>query len=208
MVLPRRWGRNRKPMLSYELSRWWAYRHIRHPKMHIYVWVMPTIIACGVTAIFFALPLRPSITGKEGLFAGIIQILVLLPGFFIAALAAVATFARPEMDETMPSPAPTIILNIGGELEVELTRRMFLSYLFSYLSIASLLLVALCIAAQLVAPSANAIIVHKYFGEYHQLIKLYAQIVTVFLTFYLCGSIFITTLHGIFFMTERMHQPN
>jgi hypothetical protein len=195
-------------MLSYELGRWWAYRHIKHPQMPLYVWVLPLLVAFVATCAFFALPLRPSITGKEGLFAGIIQILVLLPGFFIAALAAVATFARPEMDEAMPAPAPTIMLNIGYECEVELTRRMFLSYLFSYLSIASLLLVTFCICTQLITPSLKYVISYNTFGHFSYYALGLLRAAATFFTFYWCGSIVITTLHGIFFMTERMHQPS
>ena len=195
-------------MLSYELGRWWAYRHIEHPKMHLYVWVLPLLIASGATALFFALPLRPSVTGKEGLFAAITQILALLPGFFIAALAAIATFARPEMDETMPPPAPTIMLNIGRKCKVELTRRMFLSYLFSYLSIASLLLVAFCVGAELISPSIKVVISPSVFGGYYKIARTSLSFTGTFFAFYGCASIFITTLHGIYFMTERMHQPN
>jgi hypothetical protein len=46
-----------------------------------------------------------------------------LPGFFIAALAAVATFGRADLDALMPGKPPRVsILYHGRPTEVELTR--------------------------------------------------------------------------------------
>lgn len=196
-------------MVWYELSRWWAYRRIRHPTMHFYVWTIPCFIAFGTTLLFLMLPVRPSITGRDGLLAAIIQVLALLPGFFIAALAAVATFERPEMDVEMPAPAPTIKLNLGEQqIETELTRRMFLSYLFSYLSIASLFIVAFCAASELLAPSTKLVMSEIDLGDYNDIFQFTLLFWFLFFVFYWCSNIIIVTLHGIFFLVERMHQPN
>ena len=113
-------------MIWYELTRWWAYRSIKHPKMRMYTRVLPGVLAAVLTVVFFSLPNRPTIAGPSGLLDVISDFLVLLPGFFIASLAAVSTFQRKEMDEIMPYPTPTINLRLEGRnIEYELTRRMF-----------------------------------------------------------------------------------
>ena len=194
-------------MTTYELLRWWAYRNIKHDKMRIYVWIIPCIIAAIFTITFLLLPVRPDISGKDGLLLSIVQILALLPGFFIASLAAVATFQRSEMDVQMPDPAPTLELEIHGEKQdVPLTRRMFLSYLFSYLAITSLALVVFCIVSNLLVPSA----IHLIGQLPDKIIWIQWPLILFFLffIFYWCASIIITTLHGIYFLVERMHQPS
>jgi hypothetical protein len=197
-------------MIGYELGRWWAYRQIRHPKMRIYVWFLPGVIAATLTLIFLALPIRPAVSGAQGLLAAIVQFLAVLPGFFIASLAAVATFQRPEMDVEMPSPAPTVpIQTAGRKYNATLTRRIFLSYLFSYLAIASLFLLIFCLLSNLLAPAANKIIyIGIFFGDYQGLVKDGLLGIFLLFTFYWCASIVITMLHGIYFLTERMHQPS
>ena len=70
-----------------------------------------------------------------------ITVFAILPGFFIAALAAVSTFNRPEMDEVMSGQAPELKLRTGEhESYVPLTTRMFTTHLFSYLTSISFLL--------------------------------------------------------------------
>jgi hypothetical protein len=193
----------------YELSRWWAYRQIQHPRMHVYLWLLPGILAVFLTVIFFLLPVRPDVSGSNGILAAIIQTVSMLPGFFITSLAAVATFQRPEMDVEMPAPTPSVEMRLDGvKSQVLLTRRMFLSYLFSYLAIISLMLVVLCASANLIAPSA-VVLVNAAAPVAHQQI-ITDVLLAPFLGFLLfwCASMLITTFHGIYFLTERMHQPN
>src|SRR5262245_33533402 len=141
-------------MLWYELTRWWAYRRIKHPKMRLYVWWWPLAIAGVATSIVSLMPKHVPISGESGVLTGVISTLAILPGFFIAALAAVSTFQRPEMDTPMPRPTPTVQMRFEDKyVATELSRRMFLSYLFSYLSIVSLILVVICQSANLIAPS-------------------------------------------------------
>src|SRR5690349_11295936 len=112
-------------MLLYELTRWLGYLRITHPAMSKYTYGLPVAVGflCAILAV--ALPVPLVIIGSSGLFAGLLQIFAILPGFFIAALAAVATFNKPDMDETMPPPAPTIEMRFGAEKDsVELTRRV------------------------------------------------------------------------------------
>ena len=196
-------------MLWYELTRWWAYRRIKHPKMNLYVWVLPLALAVLSTAALLALPVRPAVAGRDGVLQAVIGVLTILPGFFLAALAAVATFQRPEMDVEMPAPAPVVGVRFGDAVvETEVTRRMFLSYLFSYLTIVSLILVIVCVSANFAAPSLASMLS----SIEDENVRWWAQSIgrgaVVAFVSYWCASILITTLHGIFFLTERMHQPD
>lgn len=195
-------------MLWYELTRWWTYRRIKHPKMHQYVWTVPLMITGIITAGMVMLPVSPSISGKDGVLDTVVQVAAILPGFFLAALAAVSTFQRPEMDVDMPSPAPEVKLRIGADtIETTVTRRMFLSYLFSYLTIVSLALVAFCTLANFIAPSVIWWI-SSIGSNWAGVISCILQVAVFSFVTYWCASILTTTLHGIFFLTERMHQPN
>lgn len=195
--------------ILYELTRWWAYRRIEHPEMSIYVWWLPSSISVIATLLFAALPIPPKIFGDSSLMTAITQVLAILPGFFIASLAAVATFDRPEMDVEMPPEAPKISIKLGAvDTKTNLTRRMFLTYLFAYLSIVSLLLVAICSLSSLLAPSFASFLQEAPFGTYTNLTSHLLKWGFVAFVFYWCASLFITTLHGIYFLIERMHQPN
>ena len=78
------------------------------------------------------------------LIISILSFIQILPGFFIAALAAIATFNRLDLDKIMPHPAPTINIECnGGKEEIDLTRRRYLTLMFSFLSAESILLIVL-----------------------------------------------------------------
>lgn len=86
-----------------------------------------------------------------------ISIFAILPGFFIAAIAAVATFNRAEMDFVMPEPAPELKLRTGSDEDyVKLTFRVFTSHLFAYLTTLSFFAVFMFITVDLTSPSIES----------------------------------------------------
>ncbi|OHV83313.1 hypothetical protein [Ensifer sp. LCM 4579] len=196
-------------MLFYEFTRWWTYRRIEDATMRHYVWTVPLCITLLSFAMYYVLPIRPQISGDGGLLDKASQALTLLPGFFITALAAVATFNRPEMDETMPSPAPRIkIAHRGNRVEIELTRRLFLSYLFSYLSILSFFLFAIVSSAPYILENLTFLINlinNPYITEWASVIL---KNVSMAILVYFFTSLVVTMLHGIYFLCERIHMPN
>ena len=196
-------------MILYELTRWWNYRRIKHPSMAWYIWRIPGAAASLTAVTYILLPERPGVASPDGLISGVSQIMTILPGFFIAALAAVATFNREEMDDPMPAPTPTTTIFRQGEwIEVVLTRRLFLTYLFSYLSILSLGTSIVCLALKLAHPSAVYLFKNIYDPSWRSWLKDISEFSLALILFYICASILVTTLHGIYFLTERMHQPH
>lgn len=196
-------------MLRYELTRWLGYLWIQHPQMSTYTRMLPLGIGAILAVAASCLPVPLIILGPSGLFAGVLQVFSILPGFFIAALAAVATFNKPDMDETMPPPAPTIEMRFGSESDsVELTRRVFLSYLFSYLTVASLLIsVSLVLGIQL---TGNVGVAAKYISsfDYGFAAIAAARFFILYSVFTACASVLVVTLQGIYFLTEGVHRPN
>lgn len=195
-------------MIYYELTRWWAYRRIKHPLMKVYVWTIPLVMTAFVVAIYIISPVKPPLLGSEGILKSVSQILALLPGFFITALAAVATFQRADMDEEMPIPAPIVSIEyLGNDIDIKLTRRLFLSYLFSYLSIISFLLFFVIAISPYFSPLLKyieykeRIIISTSYGAY--VVKIFfIGVISYFLS-----SIFISMLHGVYFLCEKMHMP-
>jgi len=174
-----------------------------------YVWRVPGTAALLAALMYILLPARPGMIDPNGLIAGVLQVMALLPGFFIAALAAVATFAREEMDEPMPSPTPKVaIFREGKSFDVELTRRLFLTYLFSYLAIVSLGTSILCLAIRLVHPSAMLSLQQIPNEAWRDCVAVLGEFGVALCLFYVCASILVSTLHGIYFLAERMHQPH
>jgi hypothetical protein len=191
----------------YELTRWYAYRRIDHPSMRFYTMVVPTCFAVLFTIVIAILPGQITLSGEGGFLSGIIGAISLLPGFYIASLAAVATFSGKHMDEDMPAPAPKINIRTAQTNGPEtLTRRMFLSYLFGYLAISSLLLVSLSFVMDMVAPGVSQLIT-TYATNWGECIIFGLELLIVFMLSFVVGSILVTTLHGTYYLMERIFQP-
>lgn len=175
--------------------------------MRHYVWTIPVFLTLLSFGAYYGLPVRPQIEGAGGLLERAAQALTLLPGFFITALAAVATFNRPEMDETMPEPAPTVeVAHRGKRIKIDMTRRLFLSYLFSYLSILSFVLLISASAAPYV--NSNLMKILPLLGGFGRDFEFIFSNVLMAVFVYFCASLLVTMLHGIYFLCERIHMPN
>lgn len=174
--------------------------------MRFYNRTFPLCFGAAATAI---IAFAPKAIALSELVAALVSATALLPGFYIAALAAVSTFAGPHMDEAMPEPTPELdIQTLQTSGPEKLTRRMFLCYLFGYLAVISLLLVFAGTAVQVFIPSANSLVVSLIPAAHVDLaIQVLSGLVVFFLTATL-GSIFITSLQGIYYLMERIFQPN
>ena len=87
-------------------------------------------------------------------FDDLFTLLAILPGFYIASLSAVAAINKPAIDENIDGEsAPYLIKNNKdhvGTYNQPLTRRVFLSMLFSYLAAIILLLTLLLTALRFI----------------------------------------------------------
>ncbi|TCV55158.1 hypothetical protein EDB97_101250 [Agrobacterium tumefaciens] len=194
--------------LLYELTRGFAYRSIQHPEMRKYTIWLPLLLSLILITVYLGLGLDFTWLGDKGVFSGLLTILSTLPGFYFAGLAAVATFGGIGMDTPLPKPAPQILIRVKGVyLPHPLSRRQFLSYLFSYLVILSFALCMVLLCLNALAPTVPDIVEHLSTYSHGLLAWSAAKFAVGFAILLGFASMLVTTLHGIFFLTERMHQP-
>jgi hypothetical protein len=184
---------NQFKYILYQLSRPFSYLKIRHEDKWVYDWFLPTLLTV-TTLLFlhFKVPFE-SIGGEDGVISNLTSFVANLPGFFIAALAAVATFNKNDIDQPMANPPKINILYEGGFLMVDMTRRRFLCVLFSYLTAVSVFLVIF----------ANIGLRTAVITEYHILATWVA--VTIF--FLMFWQMILATILGLYYLGERLHSP-
>ena len=179
------------------------YLRIKHDAKRKYDWYIPGVLTIIAVAGFFFLPIRPTVFGSSGLVDRLGQLVQILPGFYIAALAAILTFNKADMDDPMLEVPPKLsIVYRGTPFILELTRRRFLSAMFGYLTFLSIGPYLLGIVANIVAPSFFILVPSPW--------HLYAK--GVFLGFYLFwqSNMLVTTLVALYYLSDRIHlvDPN
>lgn len=137
----------------------------------------------------------------SSLLAGFLQT---IPGFYIAALAAIATLTSPTMDRDMDGVAPTYkieTIDVDGNpitKDEPLNRRGFLARLFSYLSFISLV-------------AYFSIIIFRYV---YNLEILVVEQLTYSIVYFICLVIFnfilvqlmLLTFVGLYYLGQRIHE--
>jgi len=178
-----------------------VYLRIRRPDKFLDEIVLPAAFLALSLVIFWVIDWKIQVFGDKGLISGVGSYLQIVTGFYIASLAAVATFNQKDMDKRMDGDSPILtpgwLINNAPET---LTRRRFLCFLFGYLSFCSIFLYFCGIAANLVAyPIAQMIP-----AQYAFTIKWSFACVYLFVLYNLIS----TTLLGLYYMTERIHRPS
>ncbi|WP_324031317.1 hypothetical protein [Aeromonas caviae] len=140
------------------------------------------------------------LTGTSGLIGQVNGLLQVLIGFYIASLAAVATFQGQGMDGFMEGSPPTMNEKRKGVTkEVYLSRRRFLSYLFGYLALMSLAVFFIGVIVNLTSESIFTWTKALSYTSYIKVVSLFVYM------FFIC-NIFITTLLGLYYLTVKIHQ--
>jgi len=189
-------------MFTYQILRPFGYLSISHPAKKVVDWYIPICLAALLCITVFIFRTSVNVWGENGLVAMVQGLVQGLPGFYIAALAAVATFGKQSiLDTLIPEPTPTIDTWYGGgKLEIELTRRRFLSLLFAYLTAISL---CLSIFSAFVRALANPI--RNWFPE---IISNFCYFVITYAYVFFVLQMLIVTLWGLYYLSDKMHQPD
>ncbi|WP_221898658.1 hypothetical protein [Bathymodiolus japonicus methanotrophic gill symbiont] len=138
---------------------------------------------------------------NSGIITKILGFVQVLPGFYIAALAAIATFNKTDIDKTMPAPAPKIdILVQGKSVAIELTRRRFLCSMFAFLTAESLIIIVLAIFATSFYVPFKEII--------HESWHILSSGLFTLMFLLLFWQMIITSFWGLYYLGDRLHQPN
>jgi hypothetical protein len=176
-----------------------AYLRINHPAKWMIDWFYPAIFAILSLLIVWKFGKPGVIAGQSGLLDRLILVCSVLPGFYIAALAAIATFNRPDIDTVMPDPTPTLMVEIGGRPNViDLTRRRFLAYLFAFLCWESLALLIVCVFAGIAAPGVMAAT-----AGFAWAVK-YGFLLVLLLLFW---QLIFSTCLGLYYLGDRLNRP-
>lgn len=127
------------------------------------------------------------------------DLLSVLTGFFVAALAAVATFGNAEMDEPMAGTEPVTLRDNAG-CPIALSRRRFLSYLFGYLALTSIITYAM----GFVFYALQNYLVVAHAADWSTVsFVLFWMVYSLLL-----GNLLSNALLGLFYLTDRIHRPN
>jgi len=178
------------------------YLRIRHAFKRKIDWYVPLVLTVLSMAAFLLLDSRSKIDifSNSGLSSRILGFVQILPGFYIAALAAIATFNKTDIDFVMPAPAPRLNVQVHGHsFPIDLTRRRFLCSMFAFLTAESLGIIFLTIVGGAIAPSLKEIFSpssHAYFTGLY-----------VFVTVFLCWQLIVATFWGLYYLGDRLHQP-
>ena len=187
-------------MLLYQLSRPLAYLWIKEKSgsKSVIDWYIPIILSSVVVFLYYILPVKTVIVGKDGLLTSMQGFLQIMPGFYLAALAAISTFNKVDLDYKLPPPSPTITIKEKGvDVVIELTRRRFLNYLFGYLTFISIALYIVIIFTNGVA--CNFVLIPEIY-----LIGLRGGFIMFFLLFFF--QMILVTTFGLYQLCERIHH--
>lgn len=174
------------------------YLQISHPEKAKFNLVFPLIFAVLVALPLLSEKFRHDAVAGLDILGRSSDLLSILTGFFIAALAAVSTFGGQDMDLPMSGDDP-VILRHPTHAET-LTRRRFLSFLFGYLALVSLFIYLSGFAFY----ALQTYWIKPSFPDLAQL---------AFILFWICygfllGNLLSNTLLGLFYLTDRIHRPN
>lgn len=185
------------------LLRPFSYLTIEHRSKWVVDWVYPLILTFLSLAVIFVAGHfgTVSLYGDGGLVGKILGFVQNLPGFYIAALAAIATFNRIDIDKTMPAPAPRLDITVQGKtVAIELTRRRFLCSMFAFLTAENLILIVLAIFAQSLCVTIKAKLALPY--------QVWVSGGFMFTFLLLFWQMMIASFWGLFYLGDKLHQPD
>ncbi len=176
-----------------------SYLRITRQDKHTDELIIPGLVTITSVIILACFAGRVPVFAEKGVISAIVNYLQIVSGFYIASLAAVATFNKDSMDKTMPGIPVTLPNRRRKKGRPEpLSRRRFLCFLFGYLSFASLVLYFGGSALVLLAPHIKEMIPAQ------ALPFLKWPVITLYL--FVTSNVMITTLLGLYYMTDRIHR--
>lgn len=190
-------------MFIYQLTRPFAYLAIRPLKLKRSVdLIWPAVFALTLSFLCVCFRTKINVWGEEGLVLLLNSTVQILPGFYIAALAAIIALGNNKrLDENIVgTSSPTIkirTIEYYEPVDKILTRRHFLCLLFSYLTAISLML---CIVTPIL--TAFAPILREYLLNSFLLSFIY--FIFTFLFFFFIAQIVLITLLGLYYISDKM----
>lgn len=196
-------------MLKY-LKTCFSFLRVKHDKLIYCQWIMPIIVSCLITGVFQYLPVEPKIFGEVSLVSGINSLLGIMIGFYIASIAAIASFNRDSLDDIMAGTPPTLTIIIEGQSKIEsLTRRRFFCIIFGYCAVISILIYMLGLLSNILLPSIRELLSSPLILEgidISEMVLHSLKCLWLFVYFFLTVSLGCATALGLHYLIERIHR--
>lgn len=170
------------------------YLRIDQGSKHRYDLTIPIVISVALMTLYFFLPIKPSIIGDGSIVHQINSVIQILTGFYIASLAAVATFKSERLDEVMKGSDPATLM--GSKGEETLTRRRFLCLLFSYLVTLCFVLIIAGVSAEIVSKNLRLLPLEVFEVSKYAALLLYT---------FLVSQLIVVTLLGLYYIADKLH---
>ncbi|RVH33903.1 hypothetical protein [Sinorhizobium meliloti] len=190
---------------TYQFLRPFAFLTVRGPTLDFYRWYFPTVCTLIACTGYWLLPLQIDLVGDKSTSDYLVSFFSSLPGFFIAALAAVVAFSGGDLDKEVPK--LTVKISANGDRDTnEISLRVFLCYLFAYLTLISFVGFFFCLGGALLADNAGALV--KSTTD----VETASRVIWVLKSLFLGGMVFLAssivscTVQGLYFLAERVHQ--
>jgi hypothetical protein len=186
------------------------YLRIRHGdswfrSKKVYDFVFPIILTALTCGVFWWIGISLRVFDHDELIKRVSDLLALMIVFYMAALAAVATFDREGIDTPLKGGDALLKARhheTGADFDRVLTYRQFISYLFGYLSFLSLVLYVFI----LVFAVGWAKFEMYFTGKFHAFLECVVDPIIFAITFFAIWQLVITSLLGIYFLTERIQS--
>jgi hypothetical protein len=187
------------------------YLRIRHGETlfrskAVYDFVLPIILTLATVIVFVWLSISLRLFDHQEVIKRLNDLLTLMIVFYMAALAAVATFDRAGIDDTLKGGDATLRVlhhDTGEHVVKALTYRQFISYLFGYLSFLSLCLYVFILIFAIGWPALEN---HFICSSVHWYLENIFDPVIFTVVFFCLWQLVITSLLGIHFLTERIQS--
>lgn len=188
-------------MLLGQLLQPFGYLAIRHPYKWVVDWLYPLILSLATVWLCAKAGDLVGTVKAGSVLAMVLSFVQSLPGFYIAALAAIATFGRSDIDQILPEPTPRVLVKYRGkENLVDLTRRRFLAMLFAFLTGESLLIILVSIFL-LAYGEPIFLLAHNGFE-----FGVYVGGLLIAIYFLLLYQMVLATFWGLYYLGYKLHE--
>lgn len=179
---------------------------VRGGGVDYYVRHAPVITVVSIVLLNIILRKLGFTLNARGFVEGVNGLLGVLVGFYIAALAAISGSNNVHLDKLMRGVPPKIkIFKAGRWVDESLTRRRFLSFLFGYCAVMSILCYIMGLLRSNLSFSNFSDLEKFIFG-----FDFYLTISNLFWLVYLwlISSLFVSTLLGLYYLADRMNRDD
>jgi hypothetical protein len=163
----------------------------------VFDFILPAVFAIGSVLVHFFVGAKPIAFGENGILSGFRDLLELLAPFFLASLAAVATFGSDKLSLPLRgNPAVMAVrTEYGGQVkDITLSRRQFMCYLFGYLCSISMFVLICTIIGDSIAKSSLIVCMWPAIAW-----------IAVVISYFVLWHILFVTLLSIYFLSDRLH---